>query len=873
VLWNPYDRAIPAADYLFQLSGNLKMILRPNFGDTGVAGEKSGVRKNATGNVTISSDDFYEIKHEDGGDPDFDLHKYLLGDSNDGTYIRPTSTKKVRWLNFVLIGKTLQPGETIVLMAKEANDEYLNHEATWYFNPTNRAMGNVLVNEHNQHNGYIITDTHLYAANKSGHGPVTSDTENVYGFYWIRQSQSSNTIKEPSRFRLWSLSDPNGPSIIQDFSSLAPATGNSNMINLIDNNATNDNDLNAARGVAPDDTLESPADEGRVANEIWNNLYYEDLTKTISKKNSRSHMRLIGGMDTGQPYQPNTQRNAYSLAWLLQNARAPSMGTNFDTVNLPAYKELTSVNGKVIGSPNWVLGASSASGWTGSITNPYGNQTSFTFTRLFGISSSSALPTNFSFYHLPESVDAIGSLGLLQHVNFSPHFWMPHYPFGNSLPMMAVQRDLFYGLSEGNLASARTGVSSSRAAIDAQNALLDISTALNVSLWDRFFLSTLPYEEGSFSFNPASKLPNSNHKITAPQTGTLPNWDDLKVGTTAFEQAARYMQVDGGFNVNSTSVAAWKLLLSGTYNRTVKPSLNPTGPDSNGVNRTVFPRTPKPLVPEDTTTSGFLYNGAFGAAKSLDNSNADAALREVDLLATAIVEEVKRRGPFLSLADFVNRRLIPDQTDEEGDWLGLGGTLQVAIDKVTQKYLKTDGTVTNLNPDGTVTNPILNSKYHVQGPLIPGTYDRPFKSSDGTDWMNPVITGQTSQRDMSEHMNGGTPSNRFAVAYRSGPAYLMQADVLQAISPLLTVRGDTFVVRTYGDVTNPATGSTTPVARAWCEAVVQRMPETVDSADDIIQPGSSVGPAHDPKYPFGRRMKVVMFRWLSEDEVSQVVGK
>jgi hypothetical protein len=440
---------------------------------------------------------------------------------------------------------------------------------------------------------------------------------------------------------------------------------------------------------------------------------------------------------------------------------------------------------------------------------------------------------------------------------------MPHYPFGNSLPMMAVQRDLFFGGTPGLSASARTGVTSSRAAIDADNALLDISTALNVSLWDRFFLSTLPYEEGSFSFNTASILPNSNHLITAPQTGALPTWGALKSGTTAFEQAARYMQVDGGFNVNSTSVAAWKLLLSGTYNRTVKPSLNPTGPDSNGVNRTVFPRTPKPLVPEDTTTSGFLYNGAFGAAKSLDNSNADAALREVDLLATAIVEEVKRRGPFLSLADFVNRRLIPDQTDEEGDWLGLGGTLQVAIDKVTQNNLKTT--------DGTVNKHILNAKYHVQG--AGGIYDLPFKSSAGTDWMNPVITGQTSQKDMSEHMNGGTPSNRFAVAYRSGPAYLMQADVLQAIAPLLTVRGDTFVVRTYGDVTNPATGSTTPVARAWCEAVVQRIPETVDSADDIIQPGSSVGPAHDPKYPFGRRMKVVMFRWLSEDEVSQVVGK
>jgi hypothetical protein len=575
------------------------------------------------------------------------------------------------------------------------------------------------------------------------------------------------------------------------------------------------------------------------------------------KFTSRTHAMSIGGMDTGQSI--TAQRNVCSLAWMLQNARAPSMSTNFDTVGLPGYRWLPKVSGVTAGTgqPDWVIGDLSATNWKGAITNSYGRQTTHAFSRLIVPGNPLNPLTSYCFYHLPEKDEVIGSLGLLQHVNFSPHFWMPHYPFGNSSPMMAVQRDLFYGPSAGVSVGARTGANISRVAIDADNALLDISTALNVSLWDRFFLSTLPYEEGSFSFNTASILPNSNHRVTAPQTGTLPTWSDLKSGTSAFEQAARYVQVDGGFNVNSTSVAAWKLLLSGTYNRTVKPSLNPTGPDSNAANRTVFPRTPKPLFTEDTTTTGYLYAGAFGTAKSLDNSSATASLREVDLLAKAIVEEVKRRGPFLSLADFVNRRLIPDQTNEEGDWLGLGGTLQVAIDKVTQNNLKTDGSVNQ---------PIINAKYHIAGPA-------PFKSSEGTDWLMSAKTGQTSQSDMSEHMNGGTPSNRFAVPYRSGPGYLMQADVLQAIAPLLTVRGDTFVVRTYGDVTNPASGSTTPVARAWCEAVVQRIPETVDSADNIIQPGSSVGPAYDAKYPFGRRMKVVMFRWLSDAEVAQVVGQ
>jgi hypothetical protein len=845
VLCNPYDQPIAAADYLFQLSGNLKMILRPNFDNKGFPGELIGVKKAAIGDVTSStSPDFYEIKNAGGVPSDFDLYNYLAADPGDLTQIDPiNNTNKIKWMNFVLRGQRLEPGETIVLSPKY-DRAYNNQSADWYVSQTSagREAGNVLVNERPENYGYNITTT-LTAAN-NGVGPTNGAS--TYGYYWICQSHpSSNTNREQSRFRLWSLSDPSGASIVQDFSTTPFTQGvsDSYMLNLIDMNAIyGTNVMN--RGVH---SAGSPQT-------IRDNAAY---SLNSDKFTGRTHMISIGGMDTGQS--TTTQRNVCSLAWMLQNARAPSMSTNFDTVGLPGYRWLPKVKDVSggAGQPDWGIGALGSTAWTGGVINSYGRQTTHAFTRLYPDANNPTLPTTYCFYHLPDKDEVIGSMGLLQHVNFSPHYWMPHYPFGNSAPMMAVQRDLFYGTTAGVSAGARTGANISRVAIDADNALIDISTALNASLWDRFFLSTLPYEEGSFSFNTASILPNSNHRVTAPQTGTLPTWSDLKSGTSAFEQAARYVQVDGGFNVNSTSVAAWKLLLSGTHNRTVKPSLNPTGPDSNAANRTVFPRTPKPLFAENTTTTGYVYEGAFGTAKSLDNSSASASLREVDLLATAIVEEVKRRGPFLSLADFVNRRLIPDQTNEEGDWLGLGGTLQVAIDKVTQN---------NLKADGSVNQPIINAKYHIAGPA-------PFKSSEGTDWMTAAKTGQTSQLDMSEHMNGGTPSARFAVPYRSGPGYLMQADVLQAIAPLLTVRGDTFVVRTYGDVTNPATGSTTPVARAWCEAVVQRIPETVDSADNIIQPGSSVGPAYDAKYPFGRRMKVVMFRWLSDAEVAQVVGQ
>jgi len=53
----------------------------------------------------------------------------------------------------------------------------------------------------------------------------------------------------------------------------------------------------------------------------------------------------------------------------------------------------------------------------------------------------------------------------------------------------------------------------------------------------------------------------------------------------------------------------------------------------------------------------------------------------------------------------------------------------------------------------------------------------------------------------------------------------MQGDVLQSIGSVLTARSDTFVIRTYGEVLNPLDSTAAPISRAWCEAVVQRLPD------------------------------------------------
>jgi hypothetical protein len=93
--------------------------------------------------------------------------------------------------------------------------------------------------------------------------------------------------------------------------------------------------------------------------------------------------------------------------------------------------------------------------------------------------------------------------------------------------------------------------------------------------------------------------------------------------------------------------------------------------------------------------------------------------------------------------------------------------------------------------------------------------------------------------------------------------WLTQADILTALAPVLTPRSDTFLVRTYGEAVNPATNATE--GRAWCEAVVQRVPEYLDAADapevlpaDLTSAVNRAG---------GRKYKVISFRWLTRADI------
>ena len=73
------------------------------------------------------------------------------------------------------------------------------------------------------------------------------------------------------------------------------------------------------------------------------------------------------------------------------------------------------------------------------------------------------------------------------------------------------------------------------------------------------------------------------------------------------------------------------------------------------------------------------------------------------------------------------------------------------------------------------------------------------------------------------------------------------AEIMNAIAPMLAVRSDTFRIRAYGEALNPVDVTKTE-AKAFCEAIVQRTPESAPNG-------------------LGKRYVITYFRWLGADDI------
>jgi hypothetical protein len=96
-----------------------------------------------------------------------------------------------------------------------------------------------------------------------------------------------------------------------------------------------------------------------------------------------------------------------------------------------------------------------------------------------------------------------------------------------------------------------------------------------------------------------------------------------------------------------------------------------------------------------------------------------------------------------------------------------------------------------------------------------------------------------------------------------GSQFVTQADLVTPIAPYLVVRGDTFRIRCYGEVTNPSNAE--PLARVWGEAVVQRFPSPEASGASVAV--ETLAEQISPSSVFGRQFKILSFRWLPSSEL------
>lgn len=238
------------------------------------------------------------------------------------------------------------------------------------------------------------------------------------------------------------------------------------------------------------------------------------------------------------------------------------------------------------------------------------------------------------------------------------------------------------------------------------------------------------------------------------------------------------MANEGAFNVNSVSIDAWAAVLGGLRNAKRTSS---TGNPLNGENP--FARFDHPSADRNQ------WNGLLNLT--------DDQLR---ILATRIVDVVRERGPFLGVADFVNRRLA---TESENTWRN--GALDEALTRAA---------------------------------LANGPSRGPATRKNGGPATNVAEAFRTKEDHAADFRLDGNPD------------VIEQGDLLEPLAPSLTARGDSFRIRATGISYFP---DGRIASRQTCEVTVVRSPEYLFSSpfDQVGSRTTGNSALEPPMLPIG----------------------
>lgn len=486
--------------------------------------------------------------------------------------------------------------------------------------------------------------------------------------------------------------------------------------------------------------------------------------------------------------------------------------------------------------------------------------------------------TELSIYNARRENSRVLSHGQFNSANLAKHRWQPGFAVGDGNATPYVDRAGVAGLTAYEVESGAS-YSSQTFPNNSDNDNLDLAYLLNENLWDRYFLSAVP---PSGNFDPYDPAEFDNPRLRPIRKDGSVTDDDLR----DFDTAAAHIGVAGGFNVNSTSVEAWRALLTSYRDLSISSASNEENPDDTlPVSRTYKPiEDPVDFVYDSSDRDERTY-GVHGTSGEAAYSQVLGGFRYlsdemIDALARRIVDEVRLRGPFFSLADFVNRRLVAPDGVLNGDWqtartqagsvgdlnndnvetmpdsydpvpglTGIAGALQRAID------------LSGINGGMNYPDPVENQDriYRLWTNTSSGESSPPLNPT-GADQAYFTMPWARYYLDM-EHM-AGAPASEAGHLFAHSPGFVTQANLLSMFGSALTARGDTFRIRAYGDSENPVTGITN---KAYLEAIVQRMPDPVQAANPNAQADDEE--RWRPTNHFGRRFEVLSIRWISEDEI------
>lgn len=319
------------------------------------------------------------------------------------------------------------------------------------------------------------------------------------------------------------------------------------------------------------------------------------------------------------------------------------------------------------------------------------------------------------------------------------------------------------------------------------------------------------------------------------------------------DRAAANLMVEGAFNVNSTSVAAWAALLNSFAMKPITvwdPDNNEFAllePDPNNPNDlnwparpdsqfSTFPHSPGASFYGRENVSGgdvhrrSIWRNGFRQLRPLDLS--EGVLNNPDTFTPTF--RIEYRSPY----------------NPTGPWYSNAAMAmaEIIVHRI-REIIDSDSSGPHLEA-----RPFYSMEEFVESGILQ-------YAIENVRWRDDTV----EQNDLNWYFNdsniwpGG--SNQWETIPNNSPSYLSQENILSALGSVLTTRSDTFIIRTYGDAFNPVTNQVE--ARAYLEAVVQRVPTPV--VPDPGETSPAVNP--DPNSLHGRKFEVISFRWLSPNEI------